>query len=379
MENNIKNYPNMTPKDNPAGHSSLPDTTAKSQGASLNKKREELLSSGGINDEVSDYLNKLDKKDYPLTTENLARGTAEKVIPKQSIIRTFKSDTEKAIELEHMSSIRIALAEQKKKQEYQPIAEPVETPRSKKWFVLIISLFFIFAGIGAFNLNYIKEKFNPAPKNKIEVSTLITVDSSREINLSEIGKKDLNSLLSESISSANVTKNSIQNIYITENENLVGKEKVTSKAIESKKFLYLINSRMPDSLLRSLMPEYMLGIHSWNGNQPFIILKTDSYENAFAGMLAWEKYMKEDLNALFSLNNRLSSGEASTTTRQIYAYQKDFEDILIKNKDARALKDSDGNIFLIYSLPDKETIIITSNADTLAELFDRAIRLRAVR
>lgn len=381
MENNDQNNFKTVSKENPIGNSPVKSESANPQGEGLDQKREELLYSGKINDEVSDYLRQSDKKSYPLTAENSVNTPEIKTTSKQSIIRTFKSDIEEIIKQERMSSISISVAEQKKRQENQPIATTADTETSRKRLLLIVSVFFVFAGIGAFNFNYIKGKINPPTKKTNEISALITTDSVSEINLTKnkISGKNLTNLLSELIRGADIRLNSIQDVNVTEDENIVDKEGETKKEVDAKKFLSLINSRMPNSLFRSLMSEYMLGIHSWNGNQPFIILKTDSYENAFAGMLSWEKNMAGDLGALFSRNIPSSIEDATTTTEQILVYKKEFEDILVKNKDARALKDENGNIFLIYSLPDKETIIITSNTGTLVELFDRVIRSRTIR
>ncbi|MBU6431219.1 MAG: hypothetical protein KGJ58_00445 [Patescibacteria group bacterium] len=337
-----------------------------------------------MENKFQNYKNVMDGGDYS-PTENSAKSPAGKNIPKQSIVRTYKSDTEEAIRIEHASSLSIALAEQKKKQEYQLIEDadretnPAAALSSRKIFIFIISMLFVLAGIGAFNLNYIKEKVKPAPQDQPQIKSLITADSNKEINLDEIGGNDLNSLLSDSLKLAGAAENSIRNIYITENNKSAGKEKLPNKVISSKKFMSLINSRMPDSLLRSLKTEYMLGVHYSNGNHPFIILKTDSYENAFAGMLLWEKNMRADLSGLFSLNGESSSGEATATAPHVSAGNKDFEDVLVKNKDARVLKNSDDNVILIYSLFDKETVIIAANTDTLAELFDRIIRSRTIR
>lgn len=347
--------------------------------ANLDQKRDGLLSGSKINDEVSSYLNEMGEKFSAAPTEEPIKATEEKNISKQSIVRTYKSDVEEAIKMDRVSSMDIAIAEEKKRQKYQPIVPPDDAPKSRKAIFFIISLLFVFAGIGAFNFNYIKEKVSlaPAPKKTFEIVALITADSNAELNLSELSKKDADDSLFELINLADIKPNSIQNIYIT--KSIIENGKETKKLMESKEFLPLISSKIPDILLRSLSPEYMIGNHSWNGNQPFIILKTDSYENAFAGMLSWEKNIAGDLSALFPRNIPPSTQEGTTTTEQILSYKKDFEDVLVKNKDARALRDETGNIFLIYALPDKKTVIITSNTETLAELFDRLIRARTVR
>lgn len=382
MENNNQNNLKSPVAGNAVSESATPaqNPIAQNSTANLDRKRDELLSSSKINDEVSNYLNELGGgKNNPPPIVNPARLPEEKKNLKQSIVRTYKSDAEEAIKMEGMSSASIAIAEEKRKQKYQAFAPSDGAPKSKRAALFIISLLFVFAGIGAFNFNYVKEKINitPAPKKTLEIKSLITADSNAELNLSELSKKDAASSLLELITMASIKPNSIQNIYAT--KNVVENKNTVKKLAESKEFLPLISSKIPDILLRSLASKYMFGIHSRNDNQPFIILKTDSYENAFAGMLAWEKNIAGDLSALFPRNIPPSMQEGTTTTEQILSYKKDFEDVLVKNRDTRALRDESGNIFLIYSLSDKETVIITSNADTLSELFDRTLRSRTVR
>ena len=381
MENNTQNNSSAALNENPADNSIISAQNASPQAntSNLDDKRNELLSSSKINDEVSSYLNDLGVENSSSLIGNAPRPPEEKKALKQSIVRTYKSDAEEAIKMGRMSSASIAIAEEKKKQKYQPITSLSGAPKSKKAVLFIFGLLFVFAGIGAFNFNYIKEKIikAPAPKKILQIETLITSDSNREFDLSELGRKDAGISLSEIINTNEMKPNSIQSIYITKNAVENGKE--IKKLVKSKEFLPLISSKIPDILLRSLSPEYMLGIHSGNGNQPFLILKTDSYENAFAGMLSWEKNMAGDLSSLFPRNIPPSIQEGTTTTEQILSYKKDFEDVLVKNKDTRALRDENGEIFLIYSLPDKETVIITSNTDTLAELYGRLLRSRTVR
>ena len=345
--------------------------------ANLDQKRNELLSSNKIDDEVSGYLRQL-VADSSLVG-NIARPQEEKKNLKQSIVRTFKSDAEEAIKTERMSSASIAIAEEKKKQKYEPFNPTDNVPKSKKILIFTISLLFVFGGIGAFNFNYIKEKINfgPEPKKALEIPSLITADSNLEFNLSNLGKKDASDSLYETVRTTDIKYGLMQNIYIT--KNIIENEKEIKKIIGSKEFMQLISSKIPDILFRSLSSKYMLGTHSLNSNYPFIILKTDSYENAFAGMLSWEKDMAGDLIALFPRKLPLSMQEGTTTTEQILAYKKEFEDVLVKNRDTRALKDESGNTFLTYSMIDKETIIITSNTDTLTELFNRILRSRAIR
>ena len=90
------------------------------------------------------------------------------------------------------------------------------------------------------------------------------------------------------------------------------------------------------------------------------------------------KKYEDRFEDIIFLSNRQSNKIASSTD-DVFANEKDFEDVVVKNKDARAIRDADGGIFLIYDLHDKDTVIITTNTTTLTELSDRLIRARMVR
>lgn len=381
MENNNNNNPEVSPKENSSVELEVLNQNDSTQikTANLDQKRNELLSGNKIDEDVNVYLNELGIGDNSLSAISTPRPLEDKKTLKQSIVRTFKSDAEEAIKTERMSSVSIAIAEEKKKQKYRPIIPTESAPKSRKAIIFIVSLIFVLAGIGAFNFNYIKEKvkYESTPQNTFQAEDLIITDSRVEFDSDKVDRKDFGNSLSEFMKTSDMKPNSIQNIHII--KKIIENEKETKKILDSKEFLHLISSKIPDILFRSLSQRYMLGSHSWNRNQSFIILKTDSYENAFAGMLSWEKNLSGDLNLFFPRNILPEDGGENITTEQILSYKKNFEDILIKNKDARALRDETGEIFLIYSIPDKETIIITSNTDTLVELFDRIIRSRNIR
>lgn len=399
MDNKDENYLNATSKEkNTEEMSDLLSDMDLRKYSLLSQTKDDLLTVDKINapeiskvgETNSDYSDLLysNAKSDTADTPNIVSSAAETLVQpedkkplKQSIVRTFKSDAEDAVKMERLSSMSIAIAEQKKRIE-SGLAMDIDAPtKMKKSAVIFGILFFLVAGIGAITFSYVKERVYPKTEKfafKSSVQNFIITDSSTEINLNKTNDNDMVSLLTGATRSAGIKLNSIQNIYITENESLSNKRQETKKMIESKKFVALANFKMPNLLLRSLMPEFMFGLHYWNGNQPFFILKTDSYGNAFSGMLEWEKDMKKDFGVLFSLNSRQSNKTASSTD-DIFANERDFEDVFVKNKDARAIRSGNGEIFLIYDLHDKDTVIITTNTATLAEISDRLIRARTVR
>ena len=131
-----------------------------------------------------------------------------------------------------------------------------------------------------------------------------------------------------------------------------------------------MQSHAPDTLVRSLETDFVFGLHALNQNQPFLIFKTNYYQNAYAGMLSWETTLQDDLGPLFITPEPVV--EASSTD-QALRLSENFEDIVVKNRDTRALRNRNGKIIFLYSFPDKNTIILTTNADTLEKIATRLI------
>ena len=147
-------------------------------------------------------------------------------------------------------------------------------------------------------------------------------------------------------------------------------------ALSAAEILTILGPNVPDSLLRALDPEvYLLGIHSYDGNQSFLILKTTSYEQAFSGMLDWEYQMKQDLYPLFFRTPRehipqegiASSSPTSTPT----FVQTGFIDRIVENHDTRVIENSTKDILLIWTFLNRNTLVITTNGATLKEIISR--------
>jgi hypothetical protein len=144
--------------------------------------------------------------------------------------------------------------------------------------------------------------------------------------------------------------------------------------VSSAEFIARSEFRIDSSFTRNLLPEMTFGYHSFDGTQPFIVFKTEFYEDAFAAMLDWEARMNEDLSPLFGdivMETYLVG--SSTRTRPA---SLTFEDVLVKNKEVRVLYDSTGKELLLYGFPDSETIVITTNQYTFTEIVTRLQSIR---
>jgi hypothetical protein len=342
-----------------------------------------------LSDELSSYMNPHstpvvpEKKPAPI--ENIPEVTPKPnkveekissvdVIPKSKpIVRTFKSDMEETIQANHVSSINIALAENKKMMERMRSAEVEKVAIKKNYTVLIVSLLLIIGGILAFAIPYFlvnKQYAKEEVSESVPSSNFITVDSEEKINLDSVVLDRLASTLSERVDQSNIRLGSIKNIFLTEGTG------TAEKAISSQRFISLMNFNLPKEMERTLKSEYMFGMHAFNGNQKFLILKVGSYENTFAGMLKWEIDLWSNFKSLFSLS---SIGLPTSQTGSIPGVETPvFQDAVYANKDTRVIKDSSGSVLFLYSIIDKNTVVFTTSTDTLKEIINRNIKSRAV-
>lgn len=111
----------------------------------------------------------------------------------------------------------------------------------------------------------------------------------------------------------------------------------------------------PSSLIREARSG-MIGIHSFNYYQPFIIVEITQYDRAFGAMLDWEEEMGRSFGAFF---RPLNGGVAPTTL---------FKDAVYKNIDLRKSQESWP---ILYAFPRRDILVITTNESTLQEIVTR--------
>jgi hypothetical protein len=144
----------------------------------------------------------------------------------------------------------------------------------------------------------------------------------------------------------------------------------------TEEFLSFIGTSAPGSLIRSFNPEFMLGFLAQESQEPFLLIRLESFENAFAGMLDWEVSMNKDIGGFFSprslaIENKDDEGGGVSLVN--FDAEASFSDETYRNKDARVLKNNRGETVLLYSFLDQKTLLIASNEGVLRAIMDRLI------
>ena len=270
-------------------------------------------------------------------------------------IRTFQGDVAEALGRQKESLVSIQRAEHLKSG--PPKTSNASSQNANRRNLVLLSLgsaILLLLGItGAWYTynEFIDKSVSPVvtgPANRF-----ISVNTERSLDLANSSRETFLNAISNIVES--IPAGEIGHIILKEE----GPEGV-SYHLSIDKFLNVLDSRAPGALVRALDPLFMFGSF---GNSPFLIIKLTSFENAFAGMLNWEKNLATDFGPLFIDAESLKN----------IPLEPVFTDVTDRNKDARVFS-LEGKPVILYSFFDNNMLIITDNVGTLRTLIDRLTR-----
>jgi len=288
-------------------------------------------------------------------------------VEKSSIrrLRTYNSDVAETIQNQKTSVVQMVLAEGQRKQMAAEEASP-KNPRNIILITLSILLGISALGVVGFVAWQYVQKQDEARRAVLSavVPGIIFSEVNTPIDVTDMTGEEAARAIRTMVSGATARLDFIEQIYLT--KKVSTDTGVADQTLTTGEFFTLVASDIPDSLARSLSPEFFFGVHIFNGNEPFMILKTNYFESAFAGMLKWEQTLPKQLLPLFDIS----------VAPELLAAPH-FEDIVLRNRDVRALRDENGNFVLFYLFPDKNTVVIATSDATIKEVIDRLQRYQA--
>ncbi len=298
-------------------------------------------------------------------------------------LETYQRDMETVISQKNISTVSIAAAEAERASRSVGgiTATPINPRRAMDWkwvlslvaVVLGVALVLVATGLLAYVLlrptpSVVVGKGGSAPFMAID-NTQILVVKPEQFNHATL-MQNFESLKEKTSLSLGL----VSRLYVVLSSTTIEKNSVPPP-VSIQELITALAPNIPDSLARTFDPNYyLLGIHVFDGNEPFLILKVDSYEQAFSGMLEWERTMPQELSPVFIGMPRPRTqtelaGVSTTTATTVLPTQ--FKDKIIANHDARALINDQGDTLLLWAFIDRTTLVITTNENTLAELISR--------
>lgn len=266
--------------------------------------------------------------------------------PKRPILHTMKSDMQEYIDQQKMSIVDIAGKEARR--QGLKISTAYNNWTNKLITIMVIMLVII--SVGVFSYTVIKKKNSQKTGEVSEqnLPTPIVLPNKQSVVTITIGKTAENKNIVKDLLQTDTQIGNLTNFIFTDESKVL---------LTPEKFFKSLEINTPFGFSTFLTDRFMFGVYSLEKNEPFIILKVRSYENVFALMLKWENTIKDDLNII--LPNDTSLNESL------------FQDRIVKNHDTRILYDQNGQIDILYSFLDKDTIIMTSSMETFEEILKR--------
>ena len=318
-------------------------------------------------------------------------------------LETYRGDIEEAIQKKNVSIVSIAAAEAARRAIAGQAPKPEEPAKHQeeshdlglRIAAIAGGVVLLTAAAGLLAFIFLRPQANAPVQNNLP-APFISIDQTQVISLSpnEWSRESVMAAALDAREKTALSLGLMARLYLTQATT------TAPPSIAAQTLLVTLAPEIPAELLGSLSGEHILGVHSFDGNQAFLILDVERYEGAYAGMLAWEWSMERDLAPLFTRTPRpripeeniappvdpfvLLPGEATSTatstpaatsTQVVPSFLRTvFIDRIVENRDARVIQNSLGDILLLWTFLDRNTIAITTNEYTLREIISRLSR-----
>ncbi|MBX4209453.1 hypothetical protein KW799_02075 [Candidatus Parcubacteria bacterium] len=289
-------------------------------------------------------------------------------------LRTFKSDAEEAVRYGNVSKADMVLAEQRRREASSPVQYAANKKTSPGIYIGIIVLIIVALSGGWYYWFASTQETAQSPAVKaVAAKTIIPYAKAATVTIAPkaidlTGKSegvDPLEIIAAKLSASTASVGSVFALIPVASAGAASQAPIAD---------VLSGTHIPSRLLRSLGSDYMIGAYAYDVQGPFIILKDTFFQNAFSGMLEWEKNMAGDFMPLI----RVSYPDAAAGIALAATSTAGFEDKVMSNIDVRAQKDASGRIILAYAFADKDTIVIATSESALRYLLDRILQVRTI-
>lgn len=275
-------------------------------------------------------------------------------------LHTYEGDMARALRENNGSLIKVSLAEQKRRDEEARRGEATKE-KSKNFMYFFVGI--ILVAIVVLGARYVNQLIKDRGINKVSIETRNTFFGTEEqIFLSAnslVGKESSAQLLLATIDQKSV-QGAMNSIFFKKESAIPGEPAFLS----TQEIISRLGLSIPGPLVRTLNEEMIFGSFTQSKGEPnlFIMFYTNDYDQAFAGMLSWEKNLFSDLFIIFGID---------LNDENSYLLDKKWDDLLVDNNDTRVLRDNENNPILYYAFLDRSIFIITDDVDTIRESIKR--------
>lgn len=119
---------------------------------------------------------------------------------------------------------------------------------------------------------------------------------------------------------------------------------------------------IPESILENAFPEFnIFAVYGENSSGLAFIIKTKNFSKAYSSMLSWEKTIWASFKPFLNAEDITNISQFS------------FADEIVRNHDARVLKNADNKSILAYAIFNKQFVVIAASREALSTILQRLI------
>ncbi len=280
---------------------------------------------------------------------------AEENKTKNVVVETYANDMAGAISGNENGTIKKIIEEEEKNDALEKKTSPES--RNNKIF-LIIGITLVVLSLGAIFLVYVFREKISTVEVAPQYQPIIFTDKSEIKDISGLKKDEVFNTILNEVSNAEFKSGGIEGVLLSVDQSVVG----------FRKFLTILEASLEQTQIDFIGDNFMIGAYDRGDNSVpptrdiFILLKMRSIADVFPPMRTWESKMFYDLHGLFGVNI-----DSSTS----YLLEKNFEDGIVQNKNARILYDKDGKIVLMYIFAEEDSLVIANSIQAAKEVMLR--------
>ncbi len=313
-------------------------------------------------------VNHIDKVSNANNVAGIPNDTLRKARPK-SLIHTYRGDVEQMVKKNKLSVMKMASLEMdKKKKTRRPVFRYQDTNQSDKSTAMLILLFvLVLIGAvslaGAYYMYVLKNETKPIVSQMYH--SLIFTEGVEAVDTTDKMARILKQELTKFRVGKYYSDGSVIEFYLTKQQKMENSDETYPVRLTVSQALNALDLKTLTKTDAVFTGNYIIGIFAMQtGNVPFLVLKTNLFEYAFDAFLKWENYMEQDLAPLFS------PGGEYVEPAVLSGHNK-FTDTVMKNFSVRVLRDDNGDIRLMYSFINKNTVLLTTDINAFVELTGR--------
>ncbi len=300
------------------------------------------------------------KEELEKTTASVGLSSEPKEAPQEEVkkmgigIRTYAADIADIMRREKGSVIKIALAEQERRQAYKEKRDPTST---RNLIVILLGVIFIVAGILIFIYTIINKDAPISVVAPIGSPSLIYAENQTQTDITNLTRGNLFNSIHTTGLAGFAENETITNMFMM-SQTSIGQSLISVNILFNK-----LGIKVPETVTRTLTGQFMLGTYKVEdkGNL-FLIFKVKDFNESFSAMKDWEVSMVNDLVRLFKIDPKSFQGDI---------FLKEFQSGVTFNKESRSLYDDNGVLVFSYIYLDRSTILMTNHNPSVDEIIKR--------